>query len=48
MTIRDRWRPICDAANMTEVDRNLLWRRQFLNPFAFEGSPAEISELAPS
>jgi serine/threonine-protein kinase HipA len=47
-TIRDRWGPVCDAAKMSEIDRNFLWRRQFLNPFAFEGSPSEILELAPS
>ena len=47
-TIRDRWRSICDAAQMSEVDRNFLWRRQFLNPFAFQGSPSDISGLAPS
>ncbi|MEA2929624.1 MAG: serine/threonine-protein kinase HipA, partial [Hyphomicrobiales bacterium] len=28
-----------------EVDRNLMWRRQFLNPFAFEGAPAELAGL---
>jgi serine/threonine-protein kinase HipA len=36
-TIRDRWDALCAEADLTEVDRNLLWRRQFLNPFAFEG-----------
>ena len=30
---------------LTEVDRNLFWRRQFLNPFAFEGAPKELVEL---
>jgi hypothetical protein len=29
------WRGVCDEAGLTEVDRNLLWRRQFLNPYAF-------------
>jgi serine/threonine-protein kinase HipA len=27
------------------VDRNLMWRRQFLNPFAFVDAPAAITEL---
>lgn len=44
-TVRDGWKPNCDAAKLTEVDRNLMWRRQFLNPFAFEGAPAELVEL---
>jgi serine/threonine-protein kinase HipA len=44
-TIRDGWKRICDEAKVTEVDRNLMWRRQFLNPFAFEGAPADLVEL---
>ena len=43
--VRDRWAPICAEANLPEVDRNLLWRRQFLNPFAFEGAPPTLAEL---
>ena len=33
--IGKHWRGVCDEAGLTEVDRNLLWRRQFLNPYAF-------------
>ena len=44
-TIRDRWDALCAEADLTEVDRNLLWRRQFLNPFAFEGAPEELDAL---
>lgn len=44
-TIRDKWSTVCDEANLTEVDRRLLWRRQFLNEFAFEGAPQEIKTL---
>jgi serine/threonine-protein kinase HipA len=44
-TIRDRWDAVCGEADLTEVDRNLLWRRQFLNPFAFEGAPEELAAL---
>lgn len=44
-TIRDKWPTVCAEANLTEVDRDLLWRRQFLNRFAFEGAPPEIAEL---
>jgi serine/threonine-protein kinase HipA len=43
--IKARWSALCDEANLTEVDRNLLWRRQFLNPYAFNEAPAEIAKL---
>lgn len=36
-TIRDQWSAACDNANLSEVDRNYFWRRQFLNSLAFEG-----------
>ena len=35
--IEKNWDGVCDKAQLNEVDRNLLLRRQFLNPFAFEG-----------
>lgn len=41
--IRDNWTVVCDEAQLTEADRQLFWHRQFLNPFAFFGSPAEIN-----
>lgn len=44
-TIRDKWTEVCSEASLTEVDRDFLWRRQFLNQFAFEGVPPEIEEL---
>ena len=43
--VQDRWAPICAEAKLTEVDRNLMWRRQFLNPFAFEEAPPALAEL---
>jgi serine/threonine-protein kinase HipA len=43
--IRDNWHPICAEAQLGDVDRNLMWRRQFLNPFAFEGAPPELAAL---
>ena len=43
--IRDRWPAVCKEAALSEVDRNFFWRRQFLNPFAFEGAPAELTTL---
>ncbi len=33
--IEDNWKRIVDEANLSEVDQNLLWHRQFLNPYAF-------------
>ena len=41
--IEQAWESICDEANLSEVERHYFWRRQFLNPFAFYGSPAEVS-----
>jgi serine/threonine-protein kinase HipA len=38
--IKHEWLEVCDLARMTEVDRSLFWRRQFLNPYAFEGYSA--------
>lgn len=35
--IREVWSEICDEAGLGEVDRNAMWQRQILNPFAFEG-----------
>ncbi len=34
--IESNWDKVCDEANLSIVDRNLFWERQFLNPFAFE------------
>jgi serine/threonine-protein kinase HipA len=37
--IEQKWQSICDEAALSEVDRALFWRRQFLNPFAFINAP---------
>lgn len=37
--IEQKWQAICDEASLSEVDRALFWRRQFLNPFAFQNAP---------
>ncbi|MEA3467908.1 MAG: HipA domain-containing protein [Thermodesulfobacteriota bacterium] len=34
--IRENWDTVCEEAQITEIDRKLLWERQFLNPFSFE------------
>ena len=40
--IENEWQPICDEAGLSEVDRALFWRRQFLNPFAFLNAPNSV------
>jgi serine/threonine-protein kinase HipA len=33
-TIEQHWDAVCDEAEMSGVDKNLLWGRQFLNPYS--------------
>ena len=40
--IEHEWQAICDEASLSEIDRALFWRRQFLNPFAFLNAPEEV------
>jgi serine/threonine-protein kinase HipA len=40
--IEHEWQAVCDEAHLSEVDRTLFWRRQFLNPFAFLHAPQEV------
>jgi serine/threonine-protein kinase HipA len=35
--ITEAWRDVCDEADLSSVDREGLWQRQFLNPFALHG-----------
>ena len=44
-TIRDHWDATCTEARLSPVDKKLFWRRQFLNPYAFEGAPAALRAL---
>jgi serine/threonine-protein kinase HipA len=37
--IEREWQTTCEEAGLSEVDRQLFWRRQFLNPFAFQQAP---------
>ncbi len=32
--IEQNWNLVCEEAELSEVDKNLLWKRQFLNPFS--------------
>jgi serine/threonine-protein kinase HipA len=34
--IEQQWDRVCEEARLSEVDKKLLWRRQFLNPFSTE------------
>lgn len=48
-TIAAHWSAVCTEADLSEVDRNLLWGRQFLNPYAFydlEDGAAPLRKLA--
>ena len=48
-TIAAHWSAVCAEADLSEVDRNLLWGHQFLNPYAFydlEGDAASLRRLA--
>lgn len=44
-TIKEKWHEVCGEASLSVVDRELFWRRQFLNPFAFDGAPESIAQL---
>lgn len=34
--IENNWRLVCDEADLSQTDRALFWKRQFLNEFAFQ------------
>lgn len=36
--IEKNWDAVCDEAQLTTVDKNMLWGRQFFNPYIFEGT----------
>jgi serine/threonine-protein kinase HipA len=44
-TIQQKWDEVAQEAQLTQVDRKLMWRRQFLNPYAFEGAPPSLAEI---
>lgn len=43
--IEKNWLPLCDEADLSKVDRNLLWGRAILNPYAFECLPDDLAHL---
>ena len=36
IVIECNWESVCEEAELSEVDKRLLWRRQFLNPYSLE------------
>lgn len=36
--IEDQWEDVCDQAGLAASERKYFWRRQFLNPYALQGS----------
>ena len=44
-TLRDHWDDICREAGLSDVDKALLWRRQFMNPLATEGVEDALGEV---
>ncbi len=41
----ENWPSVCNEANLDEINRRLLWRHQFLNPYAFEGLEGDVAYL---
>ena len=37
VAIQDNWDIVCNEAQLTEIDRSVLWGRQFLNPYSIVG-----------
>jgi serine/threonine-protein kinase HipA len=44
--IEAAWPQIAEIGGLTPADRDLLWRRALLNPFAFEGLEGALARLA--
>ena len=36
LVIRKYWDAVCEEAQLSEIDKKRLWKRQLLNPFSFE------------
>ena len=36
--MQDNWNEICDKAQLSTVEKNYFWKRQFLNPDVFHDS----------
>ncbi len=47
-TIRASWAELAEEAALSEVDKGVMWARQFLNPYAFEDAPEKLAALEQS
>lgn len=43
--LADQWDSLCRDADLSDVDKALLWRRQFLNPLSVEGLEDELEAV---
>jgi len=41
-TMIANWEKVCSEAGISDLDKRQFARRQFLNPYAFEGAPEDI------
>ena len=44
-TIRGAWDEVCREADLSDVERAAMWRRQILNPYAFQDLPPHLAAL---
>lgn len=45
VVICDEWLKVCEEAELNPTEKRVLWRRQLLNPFIFEGAPKTLSRF---
>lgn len=45
VAIKENWDTVCDQAELSKTDRTFLWRRQFLNDFAFDDYQGRLPDL---
>lgn len=43
--IRASWPALAEEAALSEVEKGVMWGRQFLNPYAFEDAPEKLAAL---
>lgn len=43
--VAENWEKVCGEAALSDADRRLLWRRQFLNDLAFEGLEDQLDTV---
>lgn len=43
--IRAYWAEVTEEGSLSDVDKGVLWRRRFLNPYAFEAAPPSIAAM---